>query len=471
LINWNIVTMTNWQPNLEGRAAPRYQAISDSLADDISTGTLKPGDRLPPQRDLAWRLGVTVGTVTRAYAEAERRGLVSGEVGRGTYVRRLNSHPESLDLSDEIMDSNFVHLANAFPAPIGITPFRDVLSELSQDPKLVPLLGYLPSGGLKEHRAAAAAWLQRSGVKTSQEQVAITVGAQQATVVALSAITRPGDRLLVENQTWPGIMAIADHLNLRLEGLAMDEYGLLPEALETACRSNDAKALYTIPTLQNPTNTIMPLERREQIAEVTRKHDIQIVEDDVFGLLAENPPPPIQTLAPDRTFFVTGLAKTLAPGLRTGFIAWPEDATPRIARSIRAFSWMSPPLTSEMAARLIQNGCADQVLTALKHEGEARRKVTLDRLSAFEVDCPEGAIFAWLHLPEPWRSSEFAEQARKKGVLIKAAETFNTGREIVCHAVRLCFGQPRDHENLNRGLTILCDLLREGPLANLEATI
>jgi len=463
--------MTTWQPNLEGRTAPRYQAISDSLADDISTGTLKPGDRLPPQRDLAWRLGVTVGTVTRAYAEAERRGLVSGEVGRGTYVRRLNSDPETLELSDEIMDPNFIHFANAFPTPIGMTPFRETLSELSQDPKLVPLLGYLPSGGLKEHRAAAAAWLRRSKVDTMPEQVAITVGAQQATVVALSAVTRPGDRLLVENQTWPGILAIADHLNLRLEGVAMDENGLLPDALEAACRSNDAKALYTIPTLQNPTNTIMPLERRRQIAEVARQNDIQIVEDDVFGLLADDPPPPIQTLAPERTFFVTGLAKTLAPGLRTGFIAWPKDAAPRVARSIRAFSWMSPPLTSEIAARLIQSGRANEVLAALKQEGEARRQIVLDRLSGFVVDCPKGAIFAWLHLPEPWRSSEFVEQARKNGVLVKPAETFNTGREIVSHAVRLCFGQPRDHDTLIRGLGILCDLLRDGPLANLEATI
>src|SRR5712691_10716370 len=272
--------MTSWAPDLRTRRGPRYLAIADALADDAAAGRLRAGTRLPTHRDLADRLALTVGTVTRAYAEAARRGLVSGEVGRGTFVRAA-ARPGPAGLPAE--GSGFVDLsANLPPATRGdgeAATLGRTLGRLSRHADLGRLLAYPPDGGRREHRAAGAEWVRRSGLAAPPERVLVSSGSQHGMTAVFAALTSPGDVVAAESLTYPGMKTLAGLLSLRLPGLAMDEHGLRPDALAAACRGRRPKALYCVPTLQNPTSALMPEERRREIARLAREHGVILVED------------------------------------------------------------------------------------------------------------------------------------------------------------------------------------------------
>ena len=454
--------MTSWVPDLSERQGPRYLAIAEQLGRDLETGRLKPGDRLPTHRDLAWKLGVTVGTITRAYAEAERRGLIAGEVGRGTFIRdhAVDAPPTPLPLPDD----DFVDLARNFP--VSERPSEAIvraIAESSTSPDLGKMLAYAPNLGLPAHRAAGVEWLARHGLRTTPGEVAICDGAQHATMLAMAAVARAGDVILTEQLTFYGMKSIATLLGLRLHGVAMDEFGLIPEALETACRQVAPKALYCIPTLQNPTMAIMPAERREAIAEICRRHGVVIVEDDIYGFLVDDSPPPITSFAPESSIFVTSFSKCVAPGLRIGYVRAPVPLLERVSSALRATTWMAAPLMAEIAARLVRSGDAARLADAQRSEAIMRQGIARQRLADFEVATHPSSFHLWLTLPEPWRREEFTVQARQRGVGVAPAEAFAIGRAPVPHAVRIGLSAARDRAQLDRALEVLAELLREPP--------
>ena len=455
--------MTKWMPDLDSRTGPRYLAIADALEGDIAEGRIKAGGRLPTHRDLAWNLGVTVGTVSRAYAEVERRGLVNGEVGRGTYVRGP-APATSFDFDETAGAAAPINLSVSAPPSGGLQGLiGPTLEAIAKDPDAAALLGYQPHAGRPEHRAAGAEWLARRGLQVPPGRVIVTNGANHGVNVALIATTRPGDRILTERLTYAVIQPIAKMFGLRVDPVATDRDGLIPEAVDAACRTGDAKALYCIPTIQNPTTTIMPETRRQAIAEVAQRHDLAILEDDIFALLAESAPPPIVSYAPDRGYYITGLSKTVAPGLRVGYVAGPAQAVDRLAAAVSTTCVMASPLSAEVATRWIREGTADRIVANHRREMAARRDLARKILAAWETDCPQGSLHLWLHLPEPWRSMDFVAEAKLKGVLIAPAEAFAIGRRETPDAVRIGIGLPRDRVSLETGLRILADLLDEGP--------
>ena len=469
-VNVIIVTMTNWLPSLNDLTGPRYQAIADALARDITAGQLKPGDRLPTHRDLAWHLKVTVGTVSRAYAEAERRGLTYGEVGRGTYVQGPPQARNQVLESGGELESGFVNLDFAGPAPGA----RDdlitaALRDLADDPHCLDYVGYQPLGGSPQHRAAAVRWLGLRGLSVSRDQVTLTAGAQHGILVALSALVRSGDRVATEALTYPGVQPVARALGLRLTGIDSDGQGLCPAAFDALCRAQEIKALYCVPTLHNPTSRTMPLSRREEIVAVAREHDVAIVEDDVFGHLLDNPPAPLFSLAPERVYFISSLSKSVAPGLRIGYLATSPAAAPKVAAAVRGQCWMAAPITAEIGTRMIESGSAETVLAARRQEAAARGALAHEILGDRQLDCAPGALYGWLQLPDPWRANDFAAAAESRGVKVTPAESFAVERRETPHAVRLCLGPPSSRQELRNGLEVLESLLREGPLGQFEA--
>ena len=461
-VNDYIVTMTNWSPALEGRVGPRYLAIAAALAEDIDGGALAVGQRLPTHRDLAWRLGVTVGTVTRAYAEAERRGLIAGEVGRGTFVRE----PLLLGLPEPKGDgpsSDFIDLSYNFPPSHPGDSVAEILAELNREGSLNRFMAYEVSPGHAHHRAAGAAWITESGLPTGAGQVVVTAGAQHGMLLAVAALARPGDVVLTEELTYYGIKSIASLLDLRLHGVAMDGQGILPAALEAACRSTGAKVLYCTPTLQNPTAAIMSEARRREIAEICARHQIGIIEDDIYGFLPERPSPPLSGFAPDHAIYVTSLSKCVAPGLRIGYVRAGEAVLERIGNALRASTLMAPPLMAEVATRLIRNGRARQVAIWQREEAKARQKAAKPLLAGTDYDTQPESFHLWLKLPEPWRREVFTAEARARGVGVAPAEVFAVGRQPVPHAVRVCLQAARSRGEVEIALTILSEILAGPP--------
>ncbi len=456
-----------WNPALARDAEPKYQALIDALQRDIESGTLAPGTRLPTQRDLAQRLGVAIGTVGRAYSVAEQRGMVSGEVGRGTFVR--GPEPGLEEGSVEGEDPAVIDLSKSrLVRDPRVGSMTDVLQNLARRADLDRLMDfYQPAPGMARHREMGARWVRRAGLTVPAERVIVTSGAQHGAATVLASLAKPGDVVLTEQVTYTGMKAIASLLHLQLRGVAMDGEGILPDALEAACRESAPRALYCMPTLQNPTARTIPLERRRAIAEVAARYDVALIEDDVYGFLPDDPIPPLTAIAPANAYYITSTSKSMAPGLRVGYVVAPESKVDRVAGVIRASVWLIAPLLAEVASEWIERGEADGMVAWKREETAARHASALEILGRWLPAGQPRSFHLWLPLPEPWRTEEFVAQARARQVVVSPSEDFMVGRGSAPHAVRVCLGATASRARLNDGLTRLADLLDSGPTPSL----
>ncbi|HKS30720.1 MAG TPA: PLP-dependent aminotransferase family protein [Pyrinomonadaceae bacterium] len=461
-----------WNPDITKQNGARYMAIADRIAEDIEHGELRPGEQMPTHRELALRLGVTVGTITRAYAEAQRRGLLVGETGRGTYVREdlfADAFPPNIAAQDD----SLIDLSLNLPPVAAGDPLGQALSStlmnLSSRPNLSNLLGYHTPIGAERHRAAGAAWISsRSGMEAEAGRVLITSGALHAMTVVFSTLTKPGDTVFTERLTYPGMKNLAHLLHLRLQGLDTDEHGIIPEAFERACRSGAVRVLYTIPTIHNPLGMVMPEERRREIARIAEEHDISIVEDDVHSFMLERPPLPLSHFAPERSYYILTTSKSIAGGMRIGYLLAPERMVERLATSLRSTVWMAAPLMAEIAAEWIKDGTAERLIEQKRREAEARQEMARRIFHGLRFHAHPLSFHLWLELPEPWRSDEFIAQARRRGVLVTPPEAFVPAREEAPHAVRVCLGGVRTRQQLEQGLKIVRELSRSAPKPTLS---
>jgi DNA-binding transcriptional MocR family regulator len=460
--------MTIWWPTLLPGAEPKYQALLDALLRDVESGTLPPGTRLPPQRELADRLRVAIGTVGRAYAEAEQRGVVSGEVGRGTFVRGPEPGLESVPVDDgdaEVIDLSKSRLVR--DPRVGTV--AAMLQSLARRADLDRLMDYYqPAPGMARHREIGARWVGRSGLSVPAERVIITSGAQHGAATVLASLAKPGDLILTEHVTYTGMKAIASLLHLQLRGLPLDGDGLIPEAFEAACREGAPRALYCMPTLHNPTGRTMPLGRRRALVDIATRYDVPLVEDDVYGFLPDQPIPPLTALAPAHAYYITSTSKSMAPGLRVGYVVAPEARVDRVAAVIRASTWLVAPLLAELASDWIERGEADAMVAWKREETAARHAAALRILGRWLPEAPPRSFHLWLPLPEPWRTEEFVSQARALKVVVSPSEEFVVGRESAPHAVRVCLGATSSRARLEQGLKRLAELLEEGPEPSLS---
>jgi DNA-binding transcriptional MocR family regulator len=440
--------MTDWVPALAALPGPRYLAFVDALEADIASGRVKPGMRLLPQRDMAQRLDLSVGTISKAYAEAEQRGLISGEVGRGTFVQRRRSEPRALGPSDAT-----INLALNVPPYTGEDEvIATALAEIVADGEISNLLGYLPHQGVRRHREAMVSWLASLGVSTDADHVFITHGGQHALSIALGMVAAPGDIVLTESYTYSGMLALSAQCGYQLHGVATDAHGLTPESLDRAFAETKARVLYCMPTLQTPTGSVMPLQRRQAIAEIVRKHDAYLLEDDAYGYLLSPPLAPVSRLIPERSFFIVSFAKCLAPGLRIAAMIAPEAFRDRSINALRATGWMAVPVMAEVLARLIQNGgLARQA--KLKRDKAAIRGGMVRRILKEWLPPSTAApgFHVWLPLPAGRTLAALIAQAAQAGITLAPPGALRR-MESESLGVRLCLGAPTTEADLERAL-------------------
>lgn len=470
--------MTIWIPDLGHRSGPKYQAIADALADDIAAGALTAGTRLPTHRDLAWRLGVTVGTVSRAYALAQSRGLIAGEVGRGTRVLPTPRR-EHASLAGKFRDSP---VAPLFPAserttiemsrnyPVDQetdTVLAAGLRKLADPAVLERLGGYQPPSGTATQREAAAAWLRDCGINAPPDSLVLTYGCQHALWLAFSALAGPGDTIVTEDLTWPGARNLAEALGLRVSTVKMDDEGMRPDALDEACRTARPRLIYLIPTQQNPTAAVMSEARRRDIVDVATRHSAVIVEDGVFGFLPQDAPPPVAALAPEITVHATSLSKAMSPALRAGFLAGPKAMVPRFASIIQATTIMPPTFGAQLTAEMILSGAAAAAADR-QRDIAARRMATAMRILGNRArPAHDSASQIWLTLPEHWNSRTFADEALARGVAVTPGDAFRADLKAAdpC-AVRVCLCAEASDRRIEEGLGIVAELIASHPAAS-----
>ncbi|HKF59923.1 MAG TPA: PLP-dependent aminotransferase family protein [Dongiaceae bacterium] len=460
--------MTSWTPDLSRHDGPRYRAIADAIAADLHAGQLKPGDRLPTHRDLAYRLGVTVGTVTRAYAEAQRRGLLEGHVGRGSFLAGLTRPAPSLPASGLTMadheSTGMIELSLAFPPQATDELLQRTLTELARQPGVTRLLNYQPHAGMAHHRAAGAAWIGRHGLEVPADRVIVTAGAQHGLCVVAGTLLKPGDLLLSEGLTYPGLRAVGELFKLRLKGLPLDDGGIIPEALESICRTEAPRALYCMPGLQNPTGAVMPAERRQAIAAILRRYGVVLIEDDIYGFLGGTLPP-LSAALPELGHYLVGTSKSMGPGLRIGFLVTPPGPNTHYVATLRATTWMAPPLLAEIACRWITDGTAAQMVEAQRRSSTERQTLTRSLLADFDYRAHPQSYYGMLYLPAPWRASDFVAAGARRGLRLRAAETFAV-EQAPPEAIRICICAVETTDILTTGLERIVELLREGPAAD-----
>ncbi|MFI1284198.1 PLP-dependent aminotransferase family protein [Streptomyces sp. NPDC020858] len=438
---------TTWRPRPAPGSGPLYLRLSEGIARDIEAGRLPDGWRLPTVRAVAHRLGITPGTVARAYAELRRRGLTSGEAGRGTFVRT------SRDLAgfgaESADDAEVVDLSGNWAAPPPSALLRE-LGGVWTHGQLSTLLG---TGLGRDADVLGADYLEGFGLRVPGHRVIATSGGQHALFTALTALTRPGDRIAVDALANPGVRAAARLLNLRTVPVTHDEDGMRPDAL--AAVAADASVVVTTATLHNPTGVTLSAGRRAELAEVVRARRLTLVEDDPFGPLAEHAPPPVATLAPDHCVYLASTSKTLAPGLRLAFLSCPPPLADRMASAARGSAWTPASLVVDLVHRWLVGGLVARLVEGRRAESAVRLGLVRELLPAARP-CAVGGAHAWVDLGREWEGADVAARARARGVAVAPEGDFGGLRP----GFRIGLGAPNSRSELTRGLHRLAELLR-----------
>lgn len=447
-----------YSPAIASDTGPLYAALADAIERDIQNGTLRPGERLPTHRDLADALGLNVSTVTRGYREAEKRGLVSGTVGRGTYVA-----------SDATASTAMVSFEPGAPGMLElglISPLSHLDPDVSEgfrrigrrvDP--VAFMRYSDPRGLPEHRKAGAQWAARYGLEASPEEVIVCAGAQHGLTCCLSGLFQPGDRIAVDGLTYPGFKTLAAMLGIRLVPVAMDSDGMLPDALDTACRSHAIKGLYLMPSVHNPTTITMPEGRREELARLARRHDLTVIEDDAYALTLPDGPAPVSSRIRERSIFIAGMSKAIGAGLRVAFLVAPKPLLKPLAQAVLNTIWMAPPLNGELASMWITDGTAEAVIKRKRQETARRYMLACDLFEGARFRGKRSCFFLWLDLPEPWTGQQLESAAAKAGINVFGAEKFVVGQAEPPRAARISLTGTDTLATLRTSLTTLRDTL------------
>jgi DNA-binding transcriptional MocR family regulator len=452
--------VAQWAPSINKAAGPIYLAIADALAADIQSGRLAAGARLPPQRVLAETLAIDFTTVSRAYAEARKRGLVDGKVGQGTYVRARRAALPGVAAAGLIDMS--MNLPPRFDDPELVSRMWDGIAGLKETEGLDLLLRYQEVGGARRDRAAGAGWLGLRLGAVAPERVLICAGAQGALLAIAGTLAAPGDTICTEALTYPGFLSLAARLRLRLAPIAMDAEGLDTDAFEAVCRERRPKALYCNPTIHNPTTATWTLSRRKAVIAIARRYQVPIIEDDAYGALPVAPIPPLARLAPDLVYHVAGLAKCLSPALRIAYLVVPDGRlAAQLSGALRATASMASPLTAAIATRWIEDGTADLVLAAIREETRLRQVMAVGILPRTVAEADPEGFHIWLRLTPPWTRGEFAARLRSVGIGVVASDAFACAAPP--EAVRLGLGAAGNREELRQSLQIVSDLLHQSP--------
>ena len=457
-----------WKPGNLDLEKPLYLAIAEVIETDIENGTLGHNDQLPTQREMADLFGVNLSTITKALKDCERRGLVRGAIGHGTFV--------SADRGAEIPHGLFGADAGN-PIEMGLTlplygqeeRIEECVRKVVASASLRGLLRYVDSRGMREHRSVGSEWLNRYGLETDADDVLIAAGSTNALTCCFTAFLRPGDHIAVDSLTYPGIMTLASMLGIRLEPIEMDEAGMIPEALDAACKRTSIRALYLMPDAQNPTARVMPERRRNQIAQIIGRRGLLLFEDNAYGEASESHLTALSARVPRSSAFIGGVSKFLGAGLRIAFVAARGRMGERLRSAILGTVWMASPLNAAIVSALIEGGVAKDVIRLKRIESRKRASLAREHLAKRRFRCQPTGLFGWLELPEGWNGKEFELTAREGGVRVFCAERFSAGGAVP-QAIRISLSGPETMSDLNRGLEILASLASSGS-AFLDATL
>ena len=417
----------------------RYKAVVDRYAQAIRSGQLPAGSRLPTHRTLAAGERISLATATRVYRELEEMGLVSGETGRGTFVRDL-ALPPGHGVDQQVVAADVVDLNFNYPSlPDQGDALREALRQLAMAGDIDSHLRYQPHAGRLAERDIIARHLTCQHFAPDAENVLIVNGAQHGLAVTVMGLLRPGDVVAVDALTYSGFKVLAALYHLELAAIPCRPEGPDLRALQTLCQQRRVRAVYTMPTLHNPLGWVLNTGQRQALADLARQHDLLIIEDAAYARLVSRPPPPVVSYAPERTVYVTGFSKNIATGLRVGVVISPPRYRPEIERAIRATTWNTPTLISSLICAWIEDGTVARFETQKRQDARQRQQVAREVLCGLPVVSHPDSYFVWLPLGEESRADRLANALMERRISVSTAEPFCVSATIP-QALRIALG-------------------------------
>ena len=453
----------NWKPNIKNLKPPIYKALAKQLEADIQNGVLHPGDLLPPQRELADFLDLNLSTVTKAFKLCSQKGLISSNIGRGTYVSsdvQVNS-----TLLDPLSAAGLIELGAIYPDRAFDNCIQSLFTNFIKNKKLSPLLGYNPPSGTPYQKNIGVKWLSLCHVSSTSENILLTNGGQNALCVILASLFQPGDRIGTDPLTFSGIKTLAKMLHIQLIPIPNDnkKEAFSPEYLEQYCKTEGLKGIYVIPDFQNPMTYCMSIKRRQVLAEIAQKYRLIVIEDAINSLLSNQPSTAIASLLPEQTLYVSSLSKVICPGLQIAFIHTPLQYKAALETGLYNINLMVSPLNAEFACTLIHSSHCQNILTKRRELTIARNQLVDSILGNYHpLGSPE-CNFRLLHLPKGWTGKDFEQAATKSGVQVYCGERFAVGNSTVPAVIRLSITSPKNLMDLEKALHILYNLLHTKP--------
>ena len=417
----------------------RYKAVVDRYAQAIRSGQLPAGSRLPTHRTLAADERLSLATATRVYRELEEMGLVSGETGRGTFVRDL-ALPPGHGVDQQVVAADVVDLNFNYPSlPAQGDALREALRQLAMAGDIDSHLRYQPHAGRLAEREIIARHLTCRHFAPDAENVLIVNGAQHGLAVTVMGLLRPGDVVAVDALTYSGFKVLAALYHLELAAIPCRAEGPDLQALHTLCQQRRVRAVYTMPTLHNPLGWVLNAGQRQALADLAHQHDLLIIEDAAYARLVSRPPPPVVSYAPERTVYVTGFSKNIATGLRVGVVISPPRYRPEIERAIRATTWNTPTLISSLICAWIEDGTVARFETQKRQDARQRQQVAREVLCGLPVVSHPDSYFVWLPLGEESRADRLANALMERRISVSTAEPFCVSATIP-QALRIALG-------------------------------
>lgn len=417
----------------------RYKSIVDMFADRIRNGDISSGTRLPTHRALSAQEHISLATATRVYSELEAMGLVSGETGRGTFVREI-SLPDGHGIDQHAVATDVLDLNFNYPSLPGQGELlRDALRQAAVSGDIESHLRYQPHAGRMTEREIIAGHITGPGFQPEAENVVIVNGAQHGLTITVMGMLRPGDIVAVDALTYPGFKALAELYHLELIAIPALTDGPDLSKLEELCQKRHVRAVYTMPTLHNPLGWVLCHSQRKKMAEIARTYDLLVIEDTAYSYLIRRPPPPIAFYAPERTVYITGFSKNVATGLRVGAVVCPESYRPALERAVRATTWNTPSVMTTLVCNWIQDGKVSRFETLKRRD--ARQRQALLRTTFEDIPCiaHPSSYFAWLPLPDEVRADRVARELMDCNISVSTAEPFSTAL-VVPQALRIALG-------------------------------
>ena len=447
-----------WKPNITKKKGSLYKTLSDLLEEDIKNGILKPGDKLPPQRELADFLDVNLSTISRTFKLCEQKGLISGEVGRGTYISsdaNVNS-----TLLNPANTKNLIEMGAIYPPYEQNKYIIKFIENMLRQPNSDKFLEYSSPCGTLAQRSSGVKWLKNLNLNITEENILLASGGQNALCSILSSLFQPGDRIGTDPLIYSGVKTLAKMLGIQLVPIMQQMNEMSPSALKNYCRNNELKGIYLIPDYQNPTTHSMSLKTRNEIVDIAKEYNLIIIEDGINSMLSENYITPIAALAPEQTIYISSISKVLCAGLRVSFIASPYIYQKTLESALYNINMMISPFNAEIVHQLINSPIGDKIVRERREMVIERSNLTDAILNGFDILGDKYCNFRWLMLPEGWNGKIFETCAKNAGVQVYCAERFAIGNASVPAAIRISITAPRDLTELERGLNIIKSILQ-----------